>query len=298
MTPFREKSFLFSKEGEGIIMFEKGFSKKALLVAAAAALLIGVAGCGDDKKAESKAAAGNDKMIVAINSTFPPFESVKEGTSDYTGIDIDIANYIAQKTNKKIEFTDMKFASLVPTLQSGRADAIISAISPTDERKKVVSFTDPYYFPMKAVICKKGAGYDTLAKLKGKSAGASMGTTFVKDLKNEGGIEVVEMDSTPLVVQDIKNGRLAAGLFDSAQAAVFVKENSDLELHVLNLPVVMDDTFAIALPKDSKDVEKFNALLKEMKSNGEMHKILVKHLGEEGTTQYEKVEATLNIAKK
>lgn len=62
-------------------------------------------------------------------------------------------------------------------------------------------------------------------KLKGKKAGASMGTTYAKELKAVGGIEVVEMDTTPLVVQDIKNGRLAAGLFDSSQAAVFVKQN-------------------------------------------------------------------------
>ncbi len=279
------------------MMMKKIFGKKLLVAAAVTALALGIAGCGGNQKGE-KAAAASDKMIVAINSTFPPFESVKEGTSNYTGIDIDIANYIGKKINKKVEFTDMKFASLVPTLQSGRADVIISAISPTEERKQVVDFSDPYYFPMKAIICKKGENLDTLAKLKGKSAGASMGTTFVKDLKNEGGIEVVEMDSTPLVIQDIKNGRLAGGLFDSAQAAVFVKENPDLELHVLKLPVVMDDTFAIALPKGSKDVEKVNSILKEMKNNGEMHKILVKHLGEEGANQYEKAESTLDIAKK
>lgn len=281
-------------------MMKNGLGKKLLVLAAAAVMAFGIAGCGDqkaDNKAAASAAGGDKKMVVAINSTFPPFESVKEGTTDYTGIDIDIADYIAKKTGKKVEFTDMKFASLVPTLQSGRADIIISAISPTEERKQVVDFSKPYYFPMKAIICKKGDGYDTLEKLKGKSAGASMGTTFVKDLKNEGGIEVVEMDTTPLVVQDIKNGRLAGGLFDSAQAAVFVKENSDLELHVLNLPVVMDDTFAIALPKGSKDVDQINSILKEMKDNGEMHKILVKYLGEDGAAQYEKVEATLDIAK-
>lgn len=277
-------------------MFTKSLGKKMLVLAAAALLAAGIAGCGGDKK-EAAAPAGEGKMVVAINSTFPPFESVKEGTKDYTGIDIDIAEYIGKKLGKKVEYTDMKFASLVPTLQSGRADAVISAISPTAERQKVVSFTKPYYFPMKAIICKKGAGYDTLSKLQGKSAGASMGTTYVEELKRAGGIEVVEMDSTPLVVQDIKNGRLAGGLFDSAQAAVFVKQNPDLEIHVLDLPVVMDDTFAIALPKNSKDVEKFNSILKEMKENGEMHKILVNHLGEEGTAAYEKAEAKLDIAK-
>ncbi len=52
---------------------------------------------------------------------------------------------------------------------------------------------------------------------------------------------------------------------------------------ILNLPVVNDDTFAIALPKDSKDIGKINDILKEMKQNGEFHKILVKYLGEEAT---------------
>lgn len=275
-----------------------GLGKKLLVLAAAAVMAVGIAGCGGgEKKEAAPAQAAGEKWIVAINATFPPFESVKEGTTEYTGIDIEIADYISQKMGKKVEFTDMKFASLVPTLQSGRADVIISAISPTDKRKEVVDFSKSYYFPMKAIICKKDAGYDTLEKLKGQSAGASMGTTYVQELKDVGGIEVVEMDTTPLVVQDIKNGRLAGGLFDSAQAAVFVKQNPDLELHILDLPVVNDDTFAIALPKGSKDVEKVNALLKEMKENGEMHKILVKYLGEEATAQYEAAESKLDIAK-
>ena len=84
---------------------------------------------------------------------------------------------------------------------------------------------------------------------------------------------------------------------DSSQAAVFVKQNPDLELHVLQGTVVKDDTFAIALPKDSKDVEKINEILKEMRTNGELHKILVAHLGEEGTKEYEAAIANLDIAK-
>lgn len=277
-------------------MFGKHWGKTILAAAAAAVIAAGIAGCGGGDKAAPAASGEKGKMVVAINSTFPPFESVKEGTSDYTGIDIDIARYIGEKMGKTVEFTDMKFASLVPTLQSGRADVIISAISPTAARKEVVDFSNSYYFPMKAIICQKGAGYDSLDKLRGESAGASMGTTFVQELKDAGGITVVEMDSTPLVVQDIKNGRLAGGLFDSAQAGVFVKQNPDLELHVLDLPVVNDDTFAIALPKGSEDVETMNRLLKEMEDSGEMHKILVKYLGEDAVSQYEAAKAKLDLS--
>lgn len=277
----------------------KKFTMKSIFAFLATAMLaMMLVGCGGEKKEEAKADADKgEKWIVAINSTFPPFESVKEGTKDYQGIDIDIAHYLAKKMNKQVEFTDMKFASLVPTLQSGRANIIISAISPTEERMKVVDFTKPYYFPMKAIICKKGAGFDTMDKLKGQKAGASMGTTFVKDLKAVPGIDVVELDTTPLVIQDIKNGRLAGGLFDSSQAAVFVKQNPELELHIVEAPVLMGDTFAIALPKGSKDTEKLNALLKEMRTNGELHKILVEHLGEDATKQYEAATEKLDIAK-
>ena len=273
--------------------------KKLLMGLAAGLSALLIAGCGgsETKKDAQKNGGDGKKMVVAINATFPPFESVKEGTQDYSGIDIEIAQYIGKKLGKTVEFHDMKFASLVPTLQSGRADMIISGISPTAERKEVVSFSKPYYFPMKALVFKKGAGYKTLADLKGKKAGASMGTTYVKELKAAGGIEVTELDNTPLVVQDIKNSRLDACLFDSAQAAVFVKENPELEMVILNLPVVNDDTFAIALPKDSKDIGKINDILKEMKSNGEFHKILVKYLGEDATKQYEAAEAKLDIAK-
>ena len=233
-------------------MFSKKLTKKLLALGAAAMLALAAAGCGgSDKadggsdKADAPKEAANGKLTIAINATFPPFESVKEGTHDYVGVDIDIARYIGQKLGKEVTFTDMKFASLVPTLQSGRADMIVSAISPTE----------------KAIICQKGAGYDSFEKLKGQKAGASMGTTYVQELKDAGGIEVVELDNTPLVVQDILNGRLAAGLFDAAQAAVFISQNDKLEMHTLNLPIVYADTFAIALPKGSKDVATVDGIL-------------------------------------
>ena len=134
--------------------------KKLLMGLAAGLSALLIAGCGgsETKKDAQKNGGDGKKMVVAINATFPPFESVKEGTQDYSGIDIEIAQYIGKKLGKTVEFHDMKFASLVPTLQSGRADMIISGISPTAERKEVVSFSKPYYFPMKALVFKKGAG--------------------------------------------------------------------------------------------------------------------------------------------
>ena len=234
---------------------------------------------------------------MAINATFPPFESIDNGTDNYVGIDIDIANHIAEKLGKELEINDMQFSALVPTMESGRADLIISGISPTEERQKVLSFSNPYYFPMNAIICAKGADYTELGQLEGKIIGVSMGTSYAEIAKSVKDATVSELDSTPLVVQDILSGRCDAGIFDATQAAVFVQENEGLECHIISSDITLEDTFAIALPKDSEYVDQINDILAEMNEDGTLHEILVKYMGEDTTAQYEKMVQNLDIAK-
>jgi len=100
--------------------------KKVLSFVLALALIM----CAGSALAEQKS------WVLAINATFPPFESIDDTTAGFVGIDIDLANYIAEKLGVKMEIQDMQFSALVPTLQSGRADIIISGISPTAERKR------------------------------------------------------------------------------------------------------------------------------------------------------------------
>ena len=264
--------------------------------------------CGQDKS-ETKGAEGGteaaaesgssekDTWVMAINATFPPFESIDEGTDNYVGIDIDIANHIAEKMGKTLDIQDMQFSALVPTMQSGRADIIVSGISPTEERKEVLDFTDSYYYPMNSIICAKGSNYTELSQLEGKTIGVSMGTSYAEIAKSVKDANVSELDNTPLVVQDILSGRCDAGIFDATQAAVFVQENEGLEMHIIESEITEADTFAIALPKGSEDVEKVNEILAEMNEDGTMHDILVKYMGEDSTAQYEEMVKNLSIAK-
>lgn len=233
---------------------------------------------------------------LAINATFPPFESIADSTEDYVGIDIDLAGIIAEKLGLTLEIQDMQFSALVPTLQSGRADVIISGISPTEERLEILDFTDSYYYPMNAIICAEGAGYETLDTLEGKKIGVSMGTSYAEIAQSVEGAEVAEMDSTPLVIQDILNSRCDAGIFDATQAAVFVQENEGLEMHIIESEITREDSFAIALPKGSEYVEPINEILAEIMEDGTFHDILVKYIGEDSTAQYEAMLETLDAA--
>lgn len=282
--------------------------KKLISLLLVLVMAVSLTACGQDKS-ETKSAEGGteaaaessssekDTWVMAINATFPPFESIDEGTDNYVGIDIDIANYIAEKLGKTLDIQDMQFSALVPTMQSGRADIIVSGISPTEERKEVLDFTDSYYYPMNSIICAKGSNYTELSQLEGKTIGVSMGTSYAEIAKSVKDANVSELDNTPLVVQDILSGRCDAGIFDATQAAVFVQENEGLEMHIIESEITEADTFAIALPKGSEDVEKINEILAEMNEDGTMHDILVKYMGEDSTAQYEEMVKNLSITK-
>ncbi|GAB6179224.1 transporter substrate-binding domain-containing protein [Desulfotomaculum defluvii] len=248
-----------------------------------------IAGCSSQKEEPQKEAEQAQKtLVLAINATFPPFESVKvdeNGKQAFVGIDMDIANYIAERLNVKLEIKDMAFNGLVTAISSGRADLCISGISPTAERLKVIDFSDPYFYPQTGILSLKGSEYKTLESLQGKKIGVSLGTTYAEQAASVKDAKVVELDNTPLVVQEIVNGRVDAGIFDGSQAIEFMKENQNLELHLLPAEMVAEDSYAIALPKNSPYKDEINKILAEMNENGKMDEILTKWLGESYVSQ-------------
>lgn len=252
-------------------------------------------GCGQNQEApqdnqqqaEDQQPTEKEEWILAINATFPPFETIDEAEGNaYVGIDIDIANYIAEQMGITFTISDMAFNGLVNALNSGHADIIISGISPTEERKKTCDFTNSYFYPQTAILTMKDSPYTTLESLEGKQIGCSMGTTYANQAAKVQDAVVKEYDSTPLVVQEIVNGRIEAGLFDSYQAGEFVKNNDQLAMYIIPGTLVVEDSYAIALPKGSPYVEQINAILQEMEENGKMDEIFAKWLGEGFVDKY------------
>ena len=106
-------------------------------------------------KIPANLAASEQKAVVKLgtNANFPPFEYV-EGT-DIVGFDISMGQYIAKNYRAKLEVVDMAFDSLIPALSSGAIDFIAAGMSVTEERKKNVDFSDPYYASEQVIIIRK-----------------------------------------------------------------------------------------------------------------------------------------------
>lgn len=97
--------------------------------------------------------ASNKTVKLGTNAAFPPFEYV-EG-KDPVGFDISMGQHIAKTCNANLEVVDMAFDSLIPALSSGAIDFIAAGMSVTDERKKNVDFSVPYFASEQVIIIRK-----------------------------------------------------------------------------------------------------------------------------------------------
>lgn len=278
------------------------YKKSIVLVLALVMLSALVIGCSQSVEPEKSASVATEPTVseksdgdvknslegkhlrYAVNATFPPFESVQivNGSSNYIGMDIELVDYLSKQLGFTYEITDMAFAGLIGAIQSDRADFVASGISPTAERLKNVDFSVSYYYPGVAVVSKKGSSLTTLDALKGKKIVVGFGTTYEQWAKdNIEGADVLAIDGTPAVIQELKNSRGDAGILDANQAAEFVKQNPELQFNVLDYDRSKENSFAIAFPKDSELTDIFNKELNKMLENGEMDKLIIKWCGEE-----------------
>ncbi|HKL60801.1 MAG TPA: transporter substrate-binding domain-containing protein [Acholeplasma sp.] len=108
--------------------------KKILLITIMLLSFITLAGCSRDETV----------LRVGMDLKYPPFETLDGDTPE--GISVEVAKALGRYLNRKVEIVNTNFISLIPSLQSNEIDVVIASMSITDERKKFVEFSDPYFF--------------------------------------------------------------------------------------------------------------------------------------------------------
>lgn len=258
--------------------------KFSLLLLLLSAMLI-IAACGSDDAAEDTGGSGdgeNKTYKVGIDTTYPPFEFEEGG--EYTGIDIDIINAIAESQGFKIEFNPMDFGGIIPALQADQLDVAIAGMSITDERKNVVDFSDPYFDAgLSLVVAKDNTDITTLEDLKGKTVAVKSGTTgsqFAMDNESKYGYTVAQFEDSPSMFQEVSNGNADVLLEDYPVIAYAIAE-SGLDLKTVGDRLTGDQYGIAVLKGENADLlEKINTGLQELRDSGEYDEILNKYIAE------------------
>jgi ABC-type amino acid transport substrate-binding protein len=131
--------------------------KKIFAVLLVLTMIFSFASCGDDSSQEPQNGEGNKPVYkVAMEPTFPPFDTMDEETGELAGFDYDYMNAIAEDQGFELEWVNMEFGGLVPALQAGNIDIIASGMNASEERREKVDFSTTYYDSGLVVAIKEG----------------------------------------------------------------------------------------------------------------------------------------------
>ena len=242
--------------------------KKIISVVLACACVFSFAACGsksDSSKSDSAKSDKKEKLVMATNAEFPPFEYY-DG-DEVVGIDAEFAAAIADKLGMDLKIEDMAFDSIIPAVQSGKADIGAAGMTVTEDRATQVDFSDSYYTGVQVIIVTDDSDITEPDDLKGKKIGVQQGTTGDILERFNKGMEAV---------QALQQGKIDAVIIDNQPAKTFVEENEGLK--ILETSYVEED-YALAIKKGNDDlVKKVNDAIKELKEDGTFDKIVAKYI--------------------
>ena len=277
------------------------FARRFATATAVAALVpLALAGCAKDEAKPAGSASGGTSsggsaaavklmtdgtLTVCTHPGFRPFEF---GGSDgkTVGFDIDLADIVAKKQGVKTTVVDIPFDQMTSgaAFAAKKCDIAIAAITINDKRKQAVAFSEPYFESTQALLVKKGAAIKDLADLKGKKIGVQTDTTgkdYADGKAAAMGFQTVIFEDGAAVGNNVKTGKVDAGLNDNGVMNDFAKSNADTE-------VVKEyetgEQYGMAVAKDNAALLKLaNDALTAAKGDGSYDTMYEKWMGKKPT---------------
>ncbi|HIU83983.1 MAG TPA: basic amino acid ABC transporter substrate-binding protein [Candidatus Aphodousia gallistercoris] len=222
-----------------------------------------------------------DKVYqVGSNMAFAPFEFVEDGKP--AGFDMDLIVAIMKTQGAEVQLNNLPFDGLIPALQAGTIDIAMSGMTITEERKKRVSFSEPYY-DNGLVVLVRAADKDkfkSIDDIKGKTLCAQIGTTGAITAGKMSGKNVKLFNNGPEAFMELNNKGCDAVVHDKPVVNYYVAKRGDKDVVVLPGQLNSEQT-GIAVAKDNKELLKMvNDGLKAVKENGEYDRLYKKWFGQ------------------
>ena len=222
------------------------------------------------------------KLHMSTNAAFPPYEMTTDD-GGFEGIDVEVADAIAQKLGLELVVDDMSFDAALTAVQTGQSDIAMAGITVTPEREELMDFSDTYATGVQVVIVPEDSPIQTIddlanAEMIGCQA-ATTGYIFCSYPPEEGGYgedHVTAYENGALAVMALVNGQVDAVVIDNEPAKAFVEQNEGLK--ILDTEFAVED-YAIAFNKDNTALnEAINSALAELIEDGTVQSIIDKYI--------------------
>ena len=216
------------------------------------------------------------KLTMSTNAAFPPYEMTTD-SGDLEGIDIEVAGAIAKKLGLELQVDDMDFDAALLAAQQGKSDIVMAGVSVTEERQKVMEFSDSYATGVQVIIVKEDSEIASVEDLDGKMIGTQRGTTGnIYCTDDYGEDHITTYDNGLTAVQALMNGQVDCVVIDQEPAKAFVAANQGLK--ILETEYVSED-YAIGMAKGNTALQSaVNKALAELQEDGTVQSIVDKYI--------------------
>lgn len=216
----------------------------------------------------------NNTLVLVTEAGFAPYEYYENG--DIVGVDIEIANEIANALGKKLVVKDIAFDSIVNELKSGKADFAAAGMSITPERLKEVDFSVEYTTSRQVVMVKKDSSITSVNDIYDKKVAVQLGSVadlyFSEDYPNT---NLVRQKKYLSMTEDLKANKIDLIVMDELPAKQIVTKNTDLK--ILS-GYVFEDSYGIAVQKGNTElVNQINEVLQRLMSENKIEEYIIKH---------------------
>ncbi len=267
-------------------MKKNGFRTAAAVLIAAAALITGPAGCSKNDSTKNTAAASDDTavaepLIVAMELQFPPFE-MAEADGTPSGISVDTAYALGEYLDRPVVIENTAWTGLIPSIQSGKADIIISSMSITDERAEVVDFSIPYAASGVTLLINKDSSVKSYRELSedGVIVAVKSGTIgAIWAAENLPADKIRIFDEVAACALEVSQGKADAFIYDGLTTFELQKKFPDSTfVNLENLPGTLGG-WGMAMKKGNTELKTgADAFIREFRASGGFTELERKYL--------------------
>lgn len=167
-------------------------------------------------------------LRVGTDATYPPFESIDSTGRGVVGFDADLIRAVGERMGVRVELIVVPFDGILSSLRAGKFDAVISALTITEERAREVLFSDPYHAAGQSV-CVRAGEESVAADLMGRRIGVQLGTTGEMEAQRISGAQVIAFDAIGAAFIDLARGGVDAVIADTPTARLFAREHPEVQ---------------------------------------------------------------------
>ncbi|MCW0217194.1 MAG: transporter substrate-binding domain-containing protein [Prosthecobacter sp.] len=223
-----------------------------------------------------------DVLVIGMDATYPPFE-FKDTNGEVTGVSVAIGNEIGKTLGKQVQYRNMTFDGLIPALQTGQIDLIISSLTANEKRGEKIDFSDPYVKTVLSILASKNSTVQSAEDLKtpGRKLAVRIATTGEQWCRAElPNAKLVALDTDAACVMEVNNGTVDAWVYDQVSVMNYHEQYPE-QTRALLAPLHVE-VWSVGIKKGQEDLKaKVNETIARMKAEGAFAKLADQYLAKE-----------------